>query len=140
MHTTTGAVCAQSVRTYICLSSDLNCRARHHSVCMSPRRPSIQRTEQRAHMSCPPPYLLAYPTPTLRTEARAAPLPVFPNTTVACRSHGGRKTEANQTPSTFLPATTVTCCANAERAHGARAAPSSVAPATTVAARAHANR
>jgi hypothetical protein len=65
----------------------LNCRARHHSGWLIPRRPSRQRPDLRLHPSCLPPQWLAEATSTNRTEATSAPLPVVPATTAAGWSH-----------------------------------------------------
>ena len=64
-------------------SSALICLVRHRCGCLSPRRPSGQRPEQRPHLSCPPPQCLDDPMPTKRSEARGEPSPVIPATTVA---------------------------------------------------------
>jgi hypothetical protein len=64
-------------------TSAFTCRACHHIGWLSPRRPREQRSEQRPHLSYPPPQRLAEPTPTERAEAREAPSHVVPATTVA---------------------------------------------------------
>ena len=64
-------------------SSSLKFCARHLSGCLSPRRPSEHRSDQRPHLLYPPPQWMAEPTPTERTDARAEPSAVVPAPTVA---------------------------------------------------------
>jgi hypothetical protein len=54
-------------------SNALNCRVRHQSGWLSPRRPSEQRPEQHPHLSWPPTQWLAESTPTEQTQARVTP-------------------------------------------------------------------
>jgi hypothetical protein len=77
------AGCAHADRRRRGQNSALTSRARHHSGLPSQRRPSEQRLEHRTHLTSPPPQWLAEPTPTKRTEARAAPSHVVHATTVA---------------------------------------------------------
>jgi hypothetical protein len=54
---------------------------------VSQRPPSEKWPEHRPHLSWPPPQCLAGPTPTKRTEAKAAPLLVLPDIIVAGWAH-----------------------------------------------------
>ena len=63
--------------------SALTSRPGHLSGWLSPRTPSEQKINQGPQLSCPPPQCLAKPTPTERTEARAAPSPDVQATIVA---------------------------------------------------------
>jgi hypothetical protein len=67
--------------------SALTCRVRHHSGWLILRQPSRQRPDQRPQLPCLPPQWQTEPTPTKRTEAREAPSPVLPATTVAVWTH-----------------------------------------------------
>ena len=71
-------------------SSDLNCRGRHYSGWLGPRRPREQRPHKRHRMSWRPGQWLARPTPTKATDDRAAPSPIMPATTVASWAHAVR--------------------------------------------------
>jgi hypothetical protein len=71
-------------------SSALTCRVHHQSGWLSLRRPSEQRPEQRPHLTCLPPQWLTEPKLTERTEARAAPSPDAPATSVADSAHANR--------------------------------------------------
>ena len=53
-------------------NSALKCRVRHHSDWLSPHRQSEQMSEQRPHISSPPPQWVVEPTPTDISEDRAA--------------------------------------------------------------------
>jgi hypothetical protein len=79
--------CAHADRANRGQSSALTWRPRHPSGWLGPRRPSVQRPEQRPHLSSPQPQWLAGLTPTKRTEARAAPSSVVPASKVAGWAH-----------------------------------------------------
>jgi hypothetical protein len=83
--TTTVANLSHADRENKVLSSHHSCRARHHRGLLSRRRE--QRPEQRSHLSCLRPQWLVETTPIKRTEARSAPSPVVPATTVAGCAH-----------------------------------------------------
>jgi hypothetical protein len=63
-------------------NSAIQCRARHHRECLSPRRPSEQKTGQRPQQSCSPPLWLAK-----GTEVREAPSSVMPANNLAGCAH-----------------------------------------------------
>jgi hypothetical protein len=105
------AGCAHADQSNRGQSSALSCRARHRSSCLSQRRPSVKRSDQRPHvsspppqcqrsqLSCPPTQWLAEPRPTRRTEAIAAPSPFVPANTVAELVHAD---QANRGQSSTL--------------------------------------
>jgi hypothetical protein len=88
-------------------SSSLACRARNHSVCLSPRRTIEQRPQQSPQLSCMPPQCLLKPTPTERTEPKAAPTPVVPPPQGLAEPTPTERTEARAAPSSVVSATTV---------------------------------
>jgi hypothetical protein len=72
-------------------SSGLTFRASHHRSWLSPCRPRVQRQEQRIRLFLPSPQLLAEPTSTEGTEARAAASGLLPATTMAACAHDDRQ-------------------------------------------------
>jgi hypothetical protein len=83
VHSTTGACWPHAQQENRGQRIALIRRASHLRGCMSPRRPSKQRLQQRPRMSSLPPQWLATPTPTKRTDARTEPSLGVPTTTVA---------------------------------------------------------
>jgi hypothetical protein len=85
--------------------SALSFRSRHHSGWLEPRRSSEQRPDQRPHLSYQPPHRLAEPSPTSRPHWLTEPTP-------------NHRTEARAAPAPLEPATTVAGSANVDRGNG----------------------
>jgi hypothetical protein len=84
-----------------CQNIALICRLRQHSRWLSPRRPREQRPEQRPQLSTTSTQWLVAPTPTERTEARAAPSDVVPSYKVAGCAHADQANRGQSRVLTF---------------------------------------
>ena len=94
----------QENRGHVCATT---CRASHHSGRQNTLRPSEQRPEKRTHLSSPPPQCLGVPTPTKRSEDRAAPHLSCPPPQWLAKPTPTEQREAKTTTSLVVPAKSV---------------------------------